>query len=311
MARIKKQGLDYFPLDTDFMQNRLVRRLMKQEGDTAFCVLMAALSCIYGGEGYYVQADEFFYEDLALLLYDRTGDDVRRILGVAADYGLFDAALLREHGILTSAEIQRQYLFCAKRRKTAAIDPRFRLLPDGEAEQAETAPADVCNEGEDVCKTGKNVARTPQNVASGAQSTAQHSTAKPLLCGSPGSGGTGGAAMEAAGEAVSGKGAGGMPHGAPPSAVTPEGKPARPPRREWSEDDIRRLVPPDDGVPRNYDGLLCNLRQHRIPAQEQYAIILKSGFGVIGHPVWRGFYTLRDSRGKIRQPGRYLLSLCT
>ena len=90
-----------------------------------------------------------------------------------------------------------------------------------------------------------------------------------------------------------------------------QGKPAKPPRHEWSEDDIRRLVPPDDGVPRNYDGLLCNLRQHRIPAQEQYAIILKSGFGVIGHPVWRGFYTLRDSRGKIRQPGRYLLSLCT
>lgn len=304
MARIKKQGLDYFPLDTDFMQNRLVRRLMKQEGDTAFCVLMAALSCIYGGEGYYVRADEFFYEDLAALLYGHAADDVRRILGVAADYGLFDAALLREHGILTSAEIQRQYLFCAKRRKTAAIDPRFRLLPDGEAEQEPAAP-------DGMHDVDNNARRAGQNVASAPQSTAQHSTANPLFCGPPGSGGTGGAATEAAGEGVSGNEAGGVARAAPSSAAVAQGKPAKPPRHEWSEDDIRRLVPPDDGVPRNYDGLLCNLRQHRIPAQEQYAIILKSGFGVIGHPVWRGFYTLRDSRGKIRQPGRYLLSLCT
>ncbi len=33
MARIQKQGLDYFPINTDFVHNRIVRRLMKQEGD--------------------------------------------------------------------------------------------------------------------------------------------------------------------------------------------------------------------------------------------------------------------------------------
>ena len=31
MSRIKKRGLDYFPLDIDFLQNRLVRRIMKRE----------------------------------------------------------------------------------------------------------------------------------------------------------------------------------------------------------------------------------------------------------------------------------------
>ena len=31
MCRIKKRGLDYFPIDIDFMQNRLVRRIMKRE----------------------------------------------------------------------------------------------------------------------------------------------------------------------------------------------------------------------------------------------------------------------------------------
>ena len=37
MGRIK-QGLDYFPLSTDFMHDRIVRRVMKREGDSAFTV---------------------------------------------------------------------------------------------------------------------------------------------------------------------------------------------------------------------------------------------------------------------------------
>ena len=39
MARIQKPGLDYFPLDTDFVRHRAVRKLMKAEGDAAFAVL--------------------------------------------------------------------------------------------------------------------------------------------------------------------------------------------------------------------------------------------------------------------------------
>lgn len=70
------------------------------------------------------------------------------------------------------------------------------------------------------------------------------------------------------------------------------------------------MQPPQDGQQRNFDGLIFNLRQFKIPPQEQYAIILKSNFGAIGHPMWQGFYALRESHGKIRQPGRYLLSLC-
>ena len=39
MARIKKKGLDYFPLNTDFIHDRAVRRLMKREGDSALGIL--------------------------------------------------------------------------------------------------------------------------------------------------------------------------------------------------------------------------------------------------------------------------------
>lgn len=106
MCRIKKRGLDYFPIDIDFMQNRLVRRIMKREGEGSLATLFGALSCIYGGEGYYVRADELFYEDISTSLYNQTASDVKRILALAAEYGIFHPGLFSEFGILTSSEIQ-------------------------------------------------------------------------------------------------------------------------------------------------------------------------------------------------------------
>lgn len=63
MGRIK-QGLDYFPLSTDFMHDRIVRRVMKREGDSAFTVLIYIMSYLYSGEGYYVRADTDFCDEL-------------------------------------------------------------------------------------------------------------------------------------------------------------------------------------------------------------------------------------------------------
>ena len=79
---------------------------------------------------------------------------------------------------------------------------------------------------------------------------------------------------------------------------------------EWTHDAIGRLVPPPDGLPRNLDGLRLTMDQFRITPREQYAIICLSNFGLIGHPVWQGFVQLRAGRGRIREPGRFLLSLC-
>lgn len=135
MARIKKTGLDYFPMNTDFIQNRLVRRIMKREGDASIAVLLETLSYIYAGEGYYVHADPLFYEDLSASLYDVSAESVIRIIGLAVEYGLFDAALFARHGVLSSVEIQRQYLFSTKRRLVSQVKTEYCLL--SEAERAE------------------------------------------------------------------------------------------------------------------------------------------------------------------------------
>lgn len=367
MSRIKKRGLDYFPLDIDFLQNRLVRRIMKREGDGALATLVSAFSCIYGGEGYYVLTDAFFYEDISANLYHQTAEDVKRILTLAAEYGIFDVTLFRECGVLTSAGIQRQYLFSTKRRKSSAIDNRFNLITDeqedddGAGKQEETAglfPETSRSETEvsaalvevsttlpeSAVDTSQNVTLIPENVASGTHSIAQNSIAQrsieySLLNSSP-SGRTQDADRESAegdGEEENFLSSPAIPasFAAPAtfavpvspavpvssaahasSAVPPSVPPAssvaplRHPRKEWTDEDICRMQPPPDGLNRNLDGLLFNLRQLRISPPEQRAIILKSNFGVIGHPMWKGFSTIRESCGKIRQPGRFLLSLC-
>lgn len=366
MSRIKKRGLDYFPLDIDFLQNRLVRRIMKREGDGALATLVSAFSCIYGGEGYYVLTDAFFYEDISANLYHQTAEDVKRILTLAAEYGIFDVTLFRECGVLTSAGIQRQYLFSTKRRKSSAIDNRFNLITDeqedddaGKQEEAaglfpETSGSETevsaalvevsTTLPESAMGTSQNVTLIPENVASGTHSIAQNSIAQQsiaqrsieysLLNSSPS-----GRTQDADRESAEGDGeeenflsspatpaslAAFATFAAPAAFVVPVSPavpvssvahassvaPLRHPRKEWTDEDICRMQPPPDGVNRNLDGLLFNLRQLRISPPEQRAIILKSNFGAIGHPMWKGFSTIRESCGKIRQPGRFLLSLC-
>lgn len=372
MSRIKKRGLDYFPLDIDFLQNRLVRRIMKREGDGALATLVSAFSCIYGGEGYYVLTDAFFYEDISANLYHQTAEDVKRILTLAAEYGIFDVTLFRECGVLTSAGIQRQYLFSTKRRKSSAIDNRFNLITDeqedddagkqeeaaglfpetsgSETEVSAALPEVFTTLSESAMGTSQNVTLIPENVASGTHSIAQQSIAQrsieyPLLNSSPS-----GRTQDADRESAEGDGeeenflsspatpaslaafatfaapaafavpvspavpVSSVAHAslAVPPSVPPASSvaPLRHPRKEWTDEDICRMQPPPDGVNRNLDGLLFNLRQLRISPPEQRAIILKSNFGAIGHPMWKGFSTIRESCGKIRQPGRFLLSLC-
>lgn len=372
MSRIKKRGLDYFPLDIDFLQNRLVRRIMKREGDGALATLVSAFSCIYGGEGYYVLTDAFFYEDISANLYHQTAEDVKRILTLAAEYGIFDVTLFRECGVLTSAGIQRQYLFSTKRRKSSAIDNRFNLITDeqedddagkqgeaaglfpetsgSETEVSAALPEVSTTLPESAMGTSQNVTLIPENVASGTHSIAQNSIAQrsieyPLLNSSPS-----GRTQDADRESAEGDGeeenflsspatpaslaafatftapaafvvpvspavpvssvahaSSAVPPSVPPA---PSVAPLRHPRKEWTDEDICRMQPPPDGVNRNLDGLLFNLRQLRISPPEQRAIILKSNFGAIGHPMWKGFSMIRESCGKIRQPGRFLLSLC-
>ena len=285
MGRIK-QGLDYFPLSTDFMHDRIVRRVMKREGDSAFTVLIYIMSYLYSGEGYYVRADTDFCDELSDQLFSTDNDTVRRVIRLFLEYGLFDSALYERYSILTSEDVQRQYLFITKRRSRHHICPDYCLLPEEKTtdEQPDT-----------VAATGENVAVSP-NIATASRDTAtktalikrkEKEKKENILPNPP------------------------LPKGGDEGE---EGgdfsnrKPAKK-KRELTQSDIDRMQAPADGHPRNLSGLLDNLRLYHIPPSEQYAIVLKSNYGEIGGKVWKGFGVIRASAGKIKLPGHYLLSV--
>ena len=285
MGRIK-QGLDYFPLSTDFMHDRIVRRVMKREGDSAFTVLIYIMSYLYSGEGYYVRADTDFCDELSDQLFSTDNDTVRRVIRLFLEYGLFDSALYERYSILTSEDVQRQYLFITKRRSRHHICPDYCLLPEEKTtdEQPDT-----------VAATGENVAVSP-NIATASRDTAtktalikrkEKEKKENILPNPP------------------------LPKGGDEEE---EGgdfsnrKPAKK-KRELTQSDIDRMQAPADGHPRNLSGLLDNLRLYHIPPSEQYAIVLKSNYGEIGGKVWKGFGVIRASAGKIKLPGHYLLSV--
>lgn len=68
-------------------------------------------------------------------------------------------------------------------------------------------------------------------------------------------------------------------------------------------------TPPSDNVKRNYKGLVGTLSGFNIPADDFNRICELSNNGEIGHAVWSAIQHVKDSNGKIRMPGKYIISV--
>lgn len=127
MARPLKQGLDYFPLDTDFLQDIKVRRLIRACGSSAIPMLIGLLVNIYRGDGYYLRWDS----DMTFLISDEVGISegaAQEFINKAVQVGFFDKKLYEEKSILTSAGIQRRFFEITERRKSVFYDDTLLLI---------------------------------------------------------------------------------------------------------------------------------------------------------------------------------------
>ena len=299
MGRIK-QGLDYFPLNTDFMHDRVVRRVMKREGDSAFTILLYTLSYLYSGEGYYIHVDDDFYDELSDQLFSTDNDSVRRVLHLFVEYGFFDSSLYERYGILTSADIQRQVLFITKRRSRRHISPDYCLLPDEETVHS-TLPDAVAETPDIVTQTLDTVTESPDTATKSTLIKRKEKERKENILPNPPFAKGGDEEEGSEGEKVAEGAGGGMREECDQRSAKK--------KRNLTQEDIDRMQAPPDGCPRNFSGLLENLRLFRVPPAEQYAIVLKSNYGEIGGDIWKGFSVIRGSGGKIKLPGHYLLSV--
>lgn len=133
MARPLKQGLDYFPLDVDFLQDTKVRKIVKAQGAKSIPVLICLLSNIYRTDGYYLRWDG----DMPFLIAEESGAEegvVTEVLSKAQQVDFFDAEIFEAYRVLTSRGIQKRYFLAIKaaKRKEISVVENFLLINPSE-----------------------------------------------------------------------------------------------------------------------------------------------------------------------------------
>lgn len=127
MARNKKQGVDYFPLDVH-IDNKL-KFIKIKHGIEGYGVIICLLQHIYS-QSFYCEWSE---DDMLLFADEIKVDHVKlnEIVNYAIDRKFFDQELYQEHKILTSTGIQKRYKEIVRRRKEVEIESNY-LLIDGD-----------------------------------------------------------------------------------------------------------------------------------------------------------------------------------
>lgn len=108
MARISKPGLDYFPLDVNFLQDRKVRRISCRHHAAGIAALTSLLCLIYKEKGYYISWNKDTLFDIAQEACCGE-EEMQAIIDDCLAVGLFDDLIYKEYGVLTSQAIQEQY----------------------------------------------------------------------------------------------------------------------------------------------------------------------------------------------------------
>ena len=126
MARPRKVGLDYFPLDVDIDQDDKVALIEAQHGILGFGIIIKLLMKIYS-EGYFYN----WTEKEQILFTRRVNVDINTINAIiesCSKWGIFSSELLKKHEILTSKGIQVRYFEATKRRQRVEIIKEYLLL---------------------------------------------------------------------------------------------------------------------------------------------------------------------------------------
>ena len=134
MARPKKSGLSYFPLDVDFFEDPKIKILRARYGRDGIVFYIYLLCEIYR-QGYYIQVDD----DFDYIISDDLKMDqnkAKQVLNFLLSRSLFDNTLFQSDKVLTSAGIQRRFQLAVKERarKNPVEVGRFWLLKKEETE---------------------------------------------------------------------------------------------------------------------------------------------------------------------------------
>ena len=175
MARISKPGLDYFPLDVNFFQDRKVRRISNRHPAAGIAALTSLLCLIYKEKGFYVAWNQDTLFDISQEVCCEE-EEMQAIIDDCLSVGLFDTYIYKEYGILTSQAIQEQYhkIITDSRRKYKLPLERFWLIKeekDGTGNNSADIRSNINSKGTEVDEAenkivdaGVNTTKTGVNI---------------------------------------------------------------------------------------------------------------------------------------------------
>jgi len=126
MARPTKEGLEYFPLDTDIDQDEKVIVVIAKYGMRGFGIIIRLMMEIYKNGYYYSWSEREQY-----VFSMKIGEDaeiVNEIVNECMKWGFFCEEMYKTYGILTSKGFQKRYLLAASRRKGVEIKSEYDLV---------------------------------------------------------------------------------------------------------------------------------------------------------------------------------------
>lgn len=125
--KLTKTGLDYFPIDVDWLSDPKLSRLLARHGSRGVGILIRLLCNLYRS-GYCLPWDKDAVEGFSWETREST-DVVREVVDILLSSGFFDRRLAQSSTpVLTSAGIQRRYLNVTSRRVNRAIPAHLDLL---------------------------------------------------------------------------------------------------------------------------------------------------------------------------------------
>ncbi len=139
MARPIKDGMVYFPKDTDFYSDKKVR-LLRSEFQAKGMYLLDYLMCEVFKQGYFIEWDQ----DLCDLIADDVGCNISSQFISEFIHGclrrsFFDEGVFNASGVLTSAGIQRRYIRMFNSRSEIRIIKEYWLLDETDKNDVPTS----------------------------------------------------------------------------------------------------------------------------------------------------------------------------
>lgn len=124
MARPKKDGLDYYPMDSDIANDDKVKYIRSKHGNDGFATVILLLNKIYKEKGYFCHWTTF---EKTIFSADSLLDvsKLDEIIESCIECRFFDEKKYKQYQILTSKGIQNRFMEASKRRRDFVVTKEY------------------------------------------------------------------------------------------------------------------------------------------------------------------------------------------